>query len=98
MPPTEGFDLVAEKLAQRNPKLRDFDTKSVVDLQFVREARGKQFSEKPKGELIRRIDKSADRNVNTQDLTLVQCRCLGEPRDHFRLIGLKLIHASGNSR
>jgi ABC-type nitrate/sulfonate/bicarbonate transport system substrate-binding protein len=36
-PPTEGFDLVAKELAQRNPKLRDFDTKSVIDLQFVRE-------------------------------------------------------------
>jgi hypothetical protein len=36
-PPTDGFDLVAKELAQRNPKLRDFDTKSVVDLQFVRE-------------------------------------------------------------
>ena len=36
-PPTEGFDLVARELAQRNPKLRDFDTSSVVDLQFVRE-------------------------------------------------------------
>jgi ABC-type nitrate/sulfonate/bicarbonate transport system substrate-binding protein len=37
LPPTEGFDLVARELAQRNPKLRDFDTSSVVDLQFVRE-------------------------------------------------------------
>ena len=36
-PPTEGFDLVARELAQRNPKLRDFDTSSAVDLQFVRE-------------------------------------------------------------
>ena len=36
-PTTEGFDLVARELAQRNPKLRDFDTSSVVDLQFVRE-------------------------------------------------------------
>ena len=34
---SEGFDLVASGLAQRNPKLRDFDTNSVVDLQFVRE-------------------------------------------------------------
>ncbi len=37
MPPTDGFDLVAKELAQRNPKLRDVDTRSVVDLQFVRE-------------------------------------------------------------
>jgi len=37
LPPTEGFDLVARELSQRNPKLRDFDTSSVVDLQFVRE-------------------------------------------------------------
>jgi hypothetical protein len=36
-PTMEGFDLVAKELAQRNPKLRDFDTSSVVDLQFVRE-------------------------------------------------------------
>jgi hypothetical protein len=35
-PPTEGFDLVAKELAQRNPKLRDIDTKTAVDLQFVR--------------------------------------------------------------
>ena len=35
--PTEGFDLVAKDLAQRNPKLRDVDTKSIIDLQFVRE-------------------------------------------------------------
>lgn len=38
MPPTDGFDLVAKELAQRNPKLRDVDTRSVVDLQFVRES------------------------------------------------------------
>ena len=36
-PPTEGFDLVAKELAQCNPKLRDVDTKFVVDLRFVRE-------------------------------------------------------------
>ena len=43
-PPTEGFDLVAKELAQRNPKLREFDTKSVVDLQFVRELDRAAFS------------------------------------------------------
>ena len=37
VPTTEGFDLVARELAQRNPKLRDFDTRSVVDMQFVKE-------------------------------------------------------------
>lgn len=37
VPTTEGFDLVARELAQRNPKLRDFDTSSVVDMQFVKE-------------------------------------------------------------
>jgi NitT/TauT family transport system substrate-binding protein len=37
VPTTEGFNLVARELSQRNPKLRDFDTSSVVDLQFVRE-------------------------------------------------------------
>ena len=49
MPPTKGFDLVAEKLAQRNPKLRDFDTKSVVDLQFVRELEESSFLKSLKG-------------------------------------------------
>jgi hypothetical protein len=37
VPPTEGFDLVARELAQRNPKLRNLDTRSVIDLQFVKE-------------------------------------------------------------
>jgi NitT/TauT family transport system substrate-binding protein len=37
VPTTEGFDLVARELAQRNPKLRGFDTSSAVDLQFVKE-------------------------------------------------------------
>jgi NitT/TauT family transport system substrate-binding protein len=49
VPPTEGFDLVAKELAQRNPKLRDFDTKSVVDLQFVRELEQSGFLKSPKG-------------------------------------------------
>jgi hypothetical protein len=49
--PTEGFDLVAKELAQRNPKLRDFDTRSVVDLQFHQGARAKRLSEKRKGEI-----------------------------------------------
>jgi ABC-type nitrate/sulfonate/bicarbonate transport system substrate-binding protein len=49
MPPTEGFDLVAKELAQRNPKLRDFDTKSVVDLQFVRELEQSGFLKSVKG-------------------------------------------------
>ena len=49
MPPTEGFDLVAKELAQRNPKLRDVDTKSVVDLQFVRELEQSGFLKGLKG-------------------------------------------------
>jgi len=49
MPPTEGFDLVAKELAQRNPKLRDVDTKSVVDLQFVRELEQTGFLKSLKG-------------------------------------------------
>jgi len=49
MPPTEGFDLVAKELAQRNPKLRDFDTKSVVDLQFVRELEQSGFLKSIRG-------------------------------------------------
>ena len=49
VPPTEGFDLVAKELAQRNPKLRDFDTKSVVDLQFVRELEQSGFLKSVKG-------------------------------------------------
>ncbi len=49
MPPTEGFDLVAKELAQRNPKLRDSDTKSVVDLQFVRERKQSGFLKSVKG-------------------------------------------------
>ncbi len=48
-PPTEGFDLVAKELAQRNPKLRDFDTKSVVDLQFIRELEQSGFLKSLKG-------------------------------------------------
>jgi NitT/TauT family transport system substrate-binding protein len=49
LPPTEGFDLVAKELAQRNPKLRDFDTSSVVDLQFVRELEQSGFFKTLKG-------------------------------------------------
>jgi len=49
VPPTEGFDLVAKELAQRNPKLRDFDTKSVVDLQFIRELEQSGFLKSVKG-------------------------------------------------
>jgi NitT/TauT family transport system substrate-binding protein len=48
-PPTEGFDLVAKELAQRNPKLRDIDTKTVVDLQFVRELEQSGFLKSLKG-------------------------------------------------
>jgi NitT/TauT family transport system substrate-binding protein len=48
-PPTEGFDLVAKELAQRNPKLRDIDTKSLVDLQFVRELEQSGFLKSLKG-------------------------------------------------
>jgi hypothetical protein len=49
MSTTEGFDLVAKELAQRNPKLRDVDTKSVVDLQFVRELEQSGFLKSLKG-------------------------------------------------
>ena len=49
VPPTEGFDLVAKEPAQRNPKLRDFDTKSVVDLQFIRELEQSGFLKSLKG-------------------------------------------------
>lgn len=49
LPTTEGFDLVARELAQRNPKLRDFDPSSVVDLQFVRELEQSGFLKGLKG-------------------------------------------------
>jgi NitT/TauT family transport system substrate-binding protein len=49
VPTTEGFELVARELAQRNPKLRDFDTSSAVDLQFVRELEQSGFLKNPKG-------------------------------------------------
>lgn len=49
VPTTEGFELVARELAQRNPKLRDFDTSSAVDLQFVRELEQSGFLKSPKG-------------------------------------------------
>jgi ABC-type nitrate/sulfonate/bicarbonate transport system substrate-binding protein len=49
VPTTEGFDIVARELAQRNPKLRDFDTSSVVDLQFVRELEQSGFLKSVKG-------------------------------------------------
>jgi NitT/TauT family transport system substrate-binding protein len=48
-PTLEGFDIVAKELAQRNPKLRDFDTSSVVDLQFVRELEQSGFLKSLKG-------------------------------------------------
>ncbi len=48
-PPTEGFDLVARELAQRNPKLRDIDTKSGMDLRFVRELEQSGFLKSLKG-------------------------------------------------
>jgi hypothetical protein len=38
-----------KELAERNPKLRDFDTRSVVDLQFVRELKQTGFLKRPKG-------------------------------------------------
>ena len=47
MPPTEGSDLVANELAQRNPKLRDFAATSVIDLQFVRELEQSGFLKSP---------------------------------------------------
>jgi NitT/TauT family transport system substrate-binding protein len=37
MPTIEGLDFIAKELAQRNPKLREIDSGSVVDVQFVRE-------------------------------------------------------------
>lgn len=49
VPTTEGFDLVARELAQRNPKLKGFDTSSVVDLQFVRELEQSGFLKSLKG-------------------------------------------------
>jgi NitT/TauT family transport system substrate-binding protein len=49
LPTTEGFALVAKELAQRNPKLRDFDPSSVVDLQFVRELEQSGFLKSLKG-------------------------------------------------
>lgn len=48
-PPTDGFDLVAKELAQRNPKIREIDTKSVIDLQFVRELEQSGFLKSLKG-------------------------------------------------
>jgi hypothetical protein len=39
----------AKRLAQRNPKLRDFDMKSVVELQFVRELEQSGFLKSIKG-------------------------------------------------
>jgi NitT/TauT family transport system substrate-binding protein len=49
VPTMEGFELVAKELAPRNPKLRDFDTSSVVDLQFVKELEQSGFLKTVKG-------------------------------------------------
>ena len=49
VPPTEGFDIVAKELAQRNPKLREVDTRSLVDLQFIRELEQSGFLKSLKG-------------------------------------------------
>jgi hypothetical protein len=46
--PTEGFDRVIKELAQRIPSYA-IDTKSVVDLQFVRELEQSGFLKSLKG-------------------------------------------------
>jgi ABC-type nitrate/sulfonate/bicarbonate transport system substrate-binding protein len=49
MPTIEGLDFIAKELAQRNPKLRELDIGSVVDLQFVRELEQSGFLKSLKG-------------------------------------------------
>lgn len=49
MPTIEGLDFIAKELAQRNPKLRDFDVSSAVDLRFVRELEQSGFLKSLKG-------------------------------------------------
>ena len=49
LPTVEGFEFIAKELAQRNPKLREFDAGSVVDLQFVRELEQSGFFKSLKG-------------------------------------------------
>ncbi len=48
-PTIEGFQFIAKELAQRNPKLRDFDAASVVDLEFVNELEQSGFLKSLKG-------------------------------------------------
>ncbi len=48
-PTVEGLDFIAKELAQRNPKLRELDAGSVVDLQFVRELEQSGFLKSLKG-------------------------------------------------
>jgi len=49
MPTIEGLDFTAKELAQRNPKLREIDVGSVVDLRFVRELEQSGFLKSLKG-------------------------------------------------
>ncbi|HKA35006.1 MAG TPA: ABC transporter substrate-binding protein [Candidatus Binatia bacterium] len=37
MPTMEGMDFIAKELAQRNPKIREVDVNSTIDLRFVKE-------------------------------------------------------------
>jgi ABC-type nitrate/sulfonate/bicarbonate transport system substrate-binding protein len=37
LPTIEGMDFIAKELAQRNPKIRDVDVNSTMDLRFVKE-------------------------------------------------------------
>ena len=64
-PTTEGFELVARELAQRNPKLRDFDTSSAVDLQFVRELEQSGFLKSIKGNELGTSNTIPDLDVYT---------------------------------
>ena len=49
VPTIEGLDFIAKELAQRNPKLRELDVGSVVDLRFVRELEQSGFLKSLKG-------------------------------------------------
>jgi NitT/TauT family transport system substrate-binding protein len=49
MPTIEGLDFIAKELAQRNPKIRELEMGSIVDLQFVRELEQSGFLKGLKG-------------------------------------------------
>jgi hypothetical protein len=49
MPTIEGLDFIAKELAQRNPKIRELDVGSVVDLKFVKELEQTGFLKSLKG-------------------------------------------------